>query len=599
MDVVLDGKETEALRSQRDGALFSNGNEAKPFSALLPFFCLLASVLFVAALSLVFKIYYPMTGDEQTQALYASARFLGDTSNYLMPYSLILVSGSFSLLYRLAPCVPWYPLMLLGLIAISYAVAYTAAFRARLSTSARAVVLTALVVFEFMATLYLTFTIVAFLAFSAGLVLILEHAAFEVPRGVRAGDVGGLLLVCYGYSLRPESALAALVIFAPFAVWVLVRNRNIGSIARGIVVVACIAACAVAGKLAYRSASGWGGYSEYLEAGRASLDYPDLSAKEVESVDSSLSDNDVDMLYNWMFSDNGVFSIDFFKKLSSKVEHYSFSNLVNSLHSKLTYVLLGLVFIMAVSAWLLSADIGRTGDVRVLAIGCVVMLFLNCCLLVMRARVRIHVVLPLLMTTLFALCVCMQAPVQAGGNDISSDKVETGPKVRKARVLVPVLACLVAVAVSGGFYIKLIRPLSVQASSSTFKTAQKYVRNHPDTLFVYPRSIAMLYVGMDAFEFEDWEYPSNALPVNGWESNTAPWIKFLASWNLTNKDTLQQLAKRDDMLAIMQPAKMKCLKTYLEEHSGKKVQVKVVKNLGPGAVDPSVPVKVYRFSYIE
>ncbi len=588
----------DSSRPCQVGTHFANGGGSR-LPVWLSVGCLAFSALFVAAVTLVFKIYYPMTGDEQTQILFASARFLGDTSNYLMPYSLILVSGSFSVLYRLLPGVPWYPLVLLGLIAVSYAVSYAAVFRSRLSTSTRVAVLAVLAAFEFIATLYLTFTIVAFLAFSVGLILILERAAFDAPCGVHASDIGGLLLVCYGYSLRPESALAALVIFAPFAVWVLARNRNIGSIARGAVVLACIGVCAVAGQLAYRSAAGWESYSEYLEAGRASLDYPELTAKEVESVDSSLTDNDVDMLYNWMFADNGVFSIDFFKKLSSKVEHFGFSNLINSLHAKLTYAVLGMVLLMAAAAWFLTADIGRTGDVRVLALGCVAMLLVNCCLLIMRARVRIHVVLPLLMTTFFALCVCVQAPASCGSEGDNPQKADFGVRTCRARLLVPVLTCLVAVAVSGAFWAKVIRPLSVQASSTTFKAAQKYVRNHPDTLFVYARTTVMLYVGMDAFELEQWEYPGNALLVSGWESNTAPWNKFLASWNLTNKDTLQQLAKRDDMLAIMQPAKMKLLKTYLEEHSGKKVLVEVVKNLGPGAADPSAPVKVYRFSYIE
>ncbi len=582
-------------RTGKDRASDERG--ARP-SAVLPLCCLLASSLFVALLALVFKIYYPMTGDEQTQALYASARFLGDSSNYLMPYSLILVSGSFSALYRLLPQVPWYPLVLLGLIAASYAVAYTTVVRSRLNMSARISVIAILAALEFMATLYLTFTIVAFLAFSAGLMLVLEHAAFEKSCSVHASDVGGLLLACYGYSLRPESAFAALVIFVPFAVWVLVRNRNLASIFRGAAVLVCIAACAVAGQLAYRSCDGWERYAEYLEAGRASLDYPDLSAEEVESVDSGLTDNDVDMLYNWMFVDNSVFSIEFFEKLSSKVEHFGLANLADSLHSKLTYALLGVVALMFAVAWLLTAGSVHTGA-RGLALGCVAMLLVDCCLLIMRARVRIHVVLPLLMTTVFALCVCVRAHSVGVPNAGEAAPSNAGARPKKRCILVPLMVCIVSLAASGFFYAKMIRPLAVQASSATFDAAQDYVEKHPDTLFVYPRSTVMLYVGMDAFELESWEYPANALPVSGWESNTAPWNKFLASWNLTNEDTLQQLAEREDMLAIMQPAKMKLLKTYLEEHSGKRVQVEVVENLGPGAVDPSVPVKVYRFSYAE
>lgn len=571
-------------------------------SAALPVVCLLASVAFVALLAVVCGIYYPMAPDDNTQILYASSRFLGASSNYLMPYSLILVSGSFYALYHVLPQMPWYPLVMLGLIAVSFAVAYTSALRSRLSSPLCAVMALVLALLEFMATLFFTFTIVAFLAFSAGLTLILKQAAFDRVRSVRASDAAGMLLVAYGYSLRPESALAALAVFAPFAFWVLIRNRNVASISRGAVVLVCIAACAVAGQVAYDSTPGWEGFTEYLDAGRASLDYPDLSADEVEAVDSSLTDNDVDVLYNWMFADNDVFGTEFFEKLSKSVSHFNISNLISSLHGKLTYLLLALVVLTGAFAWACMSDIGCDRGARALALGCVLMLAVDCAVLIMRARVRTHVVLPLIVSALFALCVCVQAGPSAARSAAhfkKADEREAGHLRGKLRIAVPAFVGVLCLAIGGAFYLKAIRPLSRQAQSPTLAAAREYAENHPDELFIFARSATVLYGGMDAFEFESWDYPSNALPVGGWESNTAPWNDFLAKWGLTNADTLQQLARRKDMLAIMQPAKMKMLKTYLAEHSGKKIKVTAVKNLGPGAVDPSVPVMVYRFSYAD
>lgn len=148
-----------------------------------------------------------------------------------------------------------------------------------------------------------------------------------------------MALVVAGYSLRPESGLAAIAVFAPFAVWVLVRNRNAGSIARGVIVVALVGVCAFAGRFAYDHTPGWEGYSAYLDAGRSALDYPDLPAEAVQAVEPALSDNDVDVLYNWLFADDGVFGTEFFERLGRRVDHLGFSNLASSLRAKTTYLL--------------------------------------------------------------------------------------------------------------------------------------------------------------------------------------------------------------------------------------------------------------------
>ena len=66
---------------------------------------------------------------------------------------------------------------------------------------------------------------------------------------------------------------------------------------------------------------------------------------------------------------------------------------------------------------------------------------------------------------------------------------------------------------------------------------------------------------------------------------------------IEDNDVLQQLPERSDMVAVLQPEKMELVRTYLSEHSGRTVRADVVRDLGPGAADPSVDVYVYRFSY--
>ena len=556
----------------------------------------LAALIPVVLVCLVATPKYPMSPDEQVQQLFASGRFLAAGQSLLMPYSLVTISAPLSALYAVLPAVPWYALTLLALIVASFAVAWDKALRSRLSAGVCRTVAVLLVLLELISTMYLTFTIVAFLAVAAGLMLVVGNAAFEKVNAVRAGDVFGCVLVVLGYSLRPESGLAAIAIFAPFAVWVLAKNRHVGAILRGVIVLALVGVCAFAGQYAYDHTAGWEGYSAYLDAGRSALDYPDLSTEEVQAVDSSLSENDVTILYNWLFADDSVFNTEFFEKLGDAVPHFSISNLVASLKAKTTVLLLGLVVVAGALAWAVGKDVRCSTAARALMAGIVAMMLVSCLLLIMRQRVRLHVVLPLIMCTLFALITCAHAPEQRFGKRAAAVK-GSGLLGARAAIVVPVLSCVVSLGICGVFYLKVVRPLAAQTSSTTSAAARAYVEEHPDELVVFGRSQTIYFTGYNAFTLEGWDFPENMLPIGGWENHTAAWATFLERWGIEGNDVLQELPERSDMVAVLQPAKMEMIKTYLTEHSGREVTAEVVEDLGPGATDPTVHVYVYKFSY--
>lgn len=583
---------SQAVARREGGREGESGPRAPRAAALVSFAAALLPVL-VACLIATPK--YPMSPDEQIQQLYASGRFLAAGQSLLMPYSLVTISAPLSALYAVLPAVPWYALTLLALIVASFAVAWDKALRSRLSDGMCRVVLALLVALELISTMYLTFTIVAFLATAAGLMLVVGNAAFEKVGGVRAGDVFGCLLVVLGYSLRPESGLATIALFAPFAIWVLAKNRHVASIVRGVVVIALVGICALAARYAYDHTQGWEGYSAYLDAGRSALDYPDLSVEEVQAVEPSLSDNDVTILYNWLFADDSVFGTEFFERLGGAVDHLSLSNLVASLKAKTTYLLLGLVVVAGAFAWAIGKDIRCAGPARALMAGVVAMMLVSCLLLIMRQRVRLHVVLPLVMCAVFALITCAWAPEQRrGGHAAARGGALLGGR---AAVAVPALALVLCLGVCGVFYLKVARPLAAQTSSATSAAARAYVDEHPDELVVFGRSQTIYFTGYNAFTLEGWDFPDNMLPIGGWENHTAPWAALLERWGIEDNDVLQELPERDDMVAVLQPAKMEMIQTYLSEHSGRKVQASIVEDLGPGATDPTVHVYVYKFSY--
>lgn len=554
--------------------------------------------------------YYPMNPDEQIQALYVSGRFLNSGPCSLMPYSLIAISAPLSWLYQVLPHVPWYVLMLLAFIVISFSIGHYFSLASRLSQPVKLIILSALIACEIASTFYITFTIVAGLIFAAGLVLILSYAIFDVPRRFHVSDFIGLIFIVLGYSLRPESGLAVLVLFAPYALWVALANRNKGSILRGALIIACIVIATAAGQAAYDAAPGWKDFTTYLDAGRACLDYPDASVETVQLADSSLSANDVAILQNWFFIDDGVFSVEFFTKLAQVTSHFSWAYLMDSLETKMAYLLLVLVIVAGLLTKLISADLHLTKKGKLAGAGVVLALLADSFALIARARVRTHVVLLLVVCTLITLLLLTQAPHGESDNPPSEESPEksatsentnenTGALQGLAAKLVPVFSIIALAASCSAFYYFSVWPTVTQANSSTTQATQNYLIKHPRELVIIGRTQKVLFAPYNIFEFETWDYPQNVLPVGGWENHTAPWKEFLAKWNLTNKDTLQQLAKHSNITIVLAENKAELIRTYLAEHLQKNVVCEPVETLGSGLIDNSTEIKVYRFRIVE
>lgn len=556
---------------------------------------LLAALVPVVLVCLVMRPVYPMCPDEFVQQLYASGKFFAAGPSLLMPYSLVLVSAPLGVLYSVLPQVPWYALLLLALTVASYWAAYDEALRSRMSANSCIATLAILFASEVICTLYLTYTIVAFLACAAGLMLVMRRAAFDGPKPVGASDVLGLALVALGYSLRPESGLATIVVFAPFALWVLVKNCNIASIVRGALVLTLAGVCAFAGRFAYDHTPGWEGYASYLDAGRNVLDYPDMSVEQVQALAPELSENDVAVLQSWLFADDSVYGTELFERLAPGSDHLGLSNISDSLRAKTTYLLVGLVVVVGAYGALLHRGRGGRGGERVLVAGIVLMLAASCALLILRARVRLHVVIPLIVIAVFAL---LSTVGEGEGQPVVGRHAAARPqRSAAASRLVVAVSALLAVGVCGAFWYTSIRPLDTRGSAQTAEAARAYVADHPTELVVFGRTQTVMFRGLTAFGLESWEYPQNMMQVGGWENHTAPWAAQLERWGIEGNDLLQQLPEKQNMVAVLNPTNMELIRAYLSEHSGREVAADVVEDLGPSTADPSVDLCVYRFSY--
>lgn len=594
------------------------------------------SVAPVALLCAVRAPVFATPPDDFVQELFARGQFMAEDAGGLMPYSLAPVSLPLSALYGVAPSFPWYAASLLALIIACFAIAWHLLLTADLGRGRAVSAGAVLIACEAVCTWYLTYTIVAFIALAAGLSIIVSRALFGgcparggggPARGDGAGsgrepanapaadpgpadpgpaapgsdpslprfslsDAAGLALVGCGFSMRPESGMAALVVFAPFAVYALARRCLPRVALRALSVLAVIALCWVAGHLAYRVVPGWSDYPDYLDAGRSVLDTQPISADEVRAAVPGLSENDVEMMYNWDFVDHDLFDTDAFRAIGDRTSSFGSVQVAEALKAKTTYALIAVAALFAVAALLASSALHLDRAGRALMLGVAAMVLLDLALVVLRGRPRLHVIVPIVVTAVFALLVCCRAPRRYRGRHGAAPAV--GPGRLRSRVA-PVAVCALCALAVAGFWHVGIRPLQERVSGLEFADAvDGYVSDHPDEIVVFVNTQATWFSARDAFSSASWRCPSNVVFVGGWESGTPAWASAMARMGLDAGAPLMRLADRDDMVGVMQPQIAACIETYLREHVDDSVRARRVADLGPGAVDPGM-ISVYRF----
>lgn len=554
--------------------------------------CLAVSSAIVALVCLLQTPKYA-TPDDFMQDLYARGAHF-DTPGFLMLYSLVPFSAPLSLLYRLLPAVPWFPLVMLGLQAVSFAAMGTIALSARARRPLKVFLLCALAICEVMVTAYFTYTIVAFVTFAGGVSLVLARAAFVRPEGLRASDVLAFVLIVEGFSLRPESGLAALAIFSPFLVWAIAKNRNARTMIYALGVVATVAVCYGAGQLAWRLTPGWEEFLPNLDAARAIADYPVIDYADVQRVAPQLSQTDVDMIYEFLFVDSDTYTLETFRALDGVVEGYGLDTMVGGMLARPTFTayVLGLTVILVASAAFICVAQRYRGGRRALVLSIPVLAFLEFLMIFLRARLMIHVFLPVFVVALFALVVCCQIP--ASSEQELSERLDAGRGGAFLNWVVPaagVAACAGALLLLEVVYVLLLqRTLQTELTPNV----ERYLDSHQDQLVLFTSTQGIL-TNEDIFDFDSWEEPDNAVLLGGYEYYTPAWQTLLERVGLSSRDGfLENLVDSEDMVTASYESQAEMLETYLSEHTGTTVRAELVESLGE-TTQEGEPVGIWRY----
>lgn len=533
--------------------------------------CWAVAILIVVAVCLLQCPKYA-TPDDFIQDLYVRGAY-HDMPSLIMPYSMIAFSAPVALLYRIAPVIPWFPLIMFAMLVVSFASVANLVCRTNAPRRVKAVLLVALACGEVITSIYFSYTIVAFVACAAGLTLVLSEACYARPQRINAPIVGGLVLFFVGFSLRVESGTATVLMFVSFAIWALARNRNARTIALGVTVVLLMAVSYGTGHFAWRHTPGWEQFDQTADAARSIADYPHLTGDEAREAVPTMSDNDVKMIYEFLFTDSSTFDYDTFTALDTKVHGYGLGTFKSAVleRKSFTAFVLGLVVVVALfSAWL-SRTLGLRGASRALMWSVPVMTLVEYLVVFLRARPKLHVILPVFAIAFFALVLCCVAPRKGGR-----------AKTRTARPVVPVLLGIVLLAVTAFVEVKFARPNQASMRVEASTNAQEYVEQNPDKLVMFAHTQGLI-ANTDCLSFESWRTPDNALFAGGYEQYTQAWADNAASWGLSSDGLFLEFLDSGDRVAVANSEQAEMLRTYIAEHSGRSVVAHMDASLGMGS----------------
>jgi hypothetical protein len=281
---------------------------------------LLVAGLLVAGLLGVVLVAFPphyMTNDDVVMDLVVSGRAFDDAPDEHLVFSNILIGKALSALYRTQSNVPWYGGYLLALQALSLAAICYILIRANPSRVQLLLTAAFLASFGILALSWLQFTVVAFSATLAGLLLL--SAAAEQRAGRAAWWVGPIFLLA-GALVRLDAAGLAGLVTGPLVLATLIGSADLRR--RLLFALTLAAPLAIGYGLDrfngwyYANSPGWEGFYEFNALRAQFTDYDRVPPGEGTATARALagwSETDLHMLNEWSFANPERYSTANFK----------------------------------------------------------------------------------------------------------------------------------------------------------------------------------------------------------------------------------------------------------------------------------------------
>ena len=525
--------------------------------------CLAVSVLLTALPCLFTDIFY-LYGDDYLLNYIANGSFGEKYSAYLVfikyPAGLMLKA-----LYALAPGVNWYAVLIIGTIALSFAVIHRAILK---TTSHPAAIVFSLIMNAVVVPLFLTFTVAAFLAAAAGTALLLTVLRSGQPR---RSLIPGIAMLLLSFMIREDCLVPVIGIAAPAFLAIFIRrgsdrkmqltlfSREQRPVLLSMLILAGVLLILIAGisllENKVYSDPEWTGYKAYSSARARYLDYPTVPYEQFqgEFLEAGFSKEAYLLINRWTFCEQNVFSREKLSEITD-ISHRAYTKsyrlrytLEELTASPIRYCIL-IPFVLLLFFALTDRQY-RT--ITALLVFCMFGLVLVA-LAFLRLRVLLRITVPLAMSACAFISLCFERKTEeepASGpesilpqneNGITSGRGRIPEKLRYvfAGIFTVLLAIMFVLFFSG--YKEAVASLRNKATASSYKAFRKEIDRHPERIYAVesPIYVHAFAWGHTIDEIVPTDTFSHVIRAGSWDNFSPRYYDIANKCGLSDPDNL-------------------------------------------------------------
>ena len=541
-------------------------------------FLLAASVALSFGLMLVLRIHF-MVVDDSLLAMIAAGAYGPGTSQYLL-FPNITVGWLLSGLYSIAPFLPWYALLVVGLECLSFWMAGLMLCRARVSARWFA----ALALAEVLASCLVTYTVSAALATAVGVCCLARP-----PEHHRAAwVVASAALALAGFLLRAPSMAVALLVAIPVVASTASREGRVRTAALlAVVLLACAAASALNGWAYAQSPRDMDSLTRQDDSHRM-VDYApvawDAHAAELERI--GWSKNDLEAYYSWTLADFDVYSVENLGKLGQMLplaEKYQVSPLGLLKGIAKPRGALALMSVLALAV--LASPLGSAGATwrRWTPLFVVLCFTAGYVALVVRQRVVGNALAALLVPSIVCVCVAYAGGPHSSGGEATNPE----PGHRRKAVMG---ACALLYLLSTVAFAASLMKAPGGGDSTLDRSVDSWMERHPNELVATGASFQFMR-DRPVFELSVPERFLQTVKVGSWSIDGTRWYSQLERWGVDPRHLLLELAAKDNIVFLPDDDRqLGLVETFITEHTGRAVTADEVAELEGGGT-------LYRLRY--
>ena len=419
---------------------------------------------------------------------------------------------------------------------------------------------------EVLILLWLTFTVLAYMCTLIAVMVLFSIEESNTKKNKFSKYLVACFLMINAYILRDDAFFTGILLIVPLIIFE-IKSKIKALLLFAIICILGISGISICEKLTYGSEI-WKNYKDYNSLRSANVDFPIDEYEDNKNLYDriGMSKNDVNCLKNWIFADKDVFSEENLREIAKNTKvctRYNYNPISIILKMKEYPIAIIYAFLFLV---LSLCFVKTSNNARKLQILQLLFMFGAIGALFVINRPVDRVIVPMgIVGTLSVYYMHIKE---------NTNSLEYG------KLIVPIICAVSSIMLVTGIcmYATYIKKSNWD---SNYEEEREYIWNHTDTLFVVERMHP--YTQHQPVTKVNRTKPFlNMMDIGHWRIYNDDYYQIVEKYNLKYKENiLLDLVENDNVLFLYEHQNdanaQKMVKTFLEEHTGRKIKVNIIK----------------------